>query len=169
MSTARNFWNFSERGQWQICCCFANFCFLLLPEYSPILQNHIPVLVNVSSPDCWQCSLANNFVKSIFMSHAQCLSVTVAELSKACTGFARSETVIVDSNPTQGMDVWCVRAFFCVCAVLCLGWGLATSWSPIQGVLTSVNDQETGKSALCSKVGASSQMGAKRKKKMLNV
>jgi hypothetical protein len=29
-----------------------------------------------------------------------------------------------------------------------------------------VNDQETEKSALCSKVGASSQMGAKRKKKI---
>jgi hypothetical protein len=31
--------------------------------------------------------------------------VTVAELSKACTVFARSEPVIVGSNPTQGMDV----------------------------------------------------------------
>jgi hypothetical protein len=48
----------------------------------------------------------------------------------------------------------CVYAFFCVCAVLCLGRGLATSWSPAQGVLPSVNDQETEKSALCSEVGA---------------
>jgi hypothetical protein len=31
--------------------------------------------------------------------------VTVAERSKACTVFARSEAVIVCSNPTQGMDV----------------------------------------------------------------
>jgi hypothetical protein len=31
--------------------------------------------------------------------------VTVAERSKACTVFARSEAAIVDSNPTQGMDV----------------------------------------------------------------
>jgi hypothetical protein len=52
------------------------------------------------------------------------------------------------------MDVWCVRAFFCVCVVLCLGRGLATSWSPVQGVLPSVNDQETEKSALCSKSGS---------------
>jgi hypothetical protein len=52
---------FSERGQWQICCCFANFCFLLLLEYSPILQNHIPILVNVSLPNCCQRALANNF------------------------------------------------------------------------------------------------------------
>jgi hypothetical protein len=52
------------------------------------------------------------------------------------------------------MDVWCVCAFFYVCVVLCLARGLATSWSPVQGVLPSVNDEETEKSALCSKVGA---------------
>jgi hypothetical protein len=33
------------------------------------------------------------------------LPVTVAEQSKACTVFARSEPGIVGSNPTQGMDV----------------------------------------------------------------
>jgi hypothetical protein len=52
------------------------------------------------------------------------------------------------------MDVWCVCAFFCVCVVLCLGRDLATSWSSVQGFLPSVNDQETEKSALCSKVEA---------------
>jgi hypothetical protein len=31
--------------------------------------------------------------------------VTVAERSRACTVFARSEAGTVDSNPTQGMDV----------------------------------------------------------------
>jgi hypothetical protein len=62
------------------------------------------------------------------------------------------------------MDVWCVCAFFCVCVVLCLDRGLATVWTPVQGVLPSVNDQETENSALYSKVGASSQMVAKRKK-----
>jgi hypothetical protein len=31
--------------------------------------------------------------------------VTVAERSKACTVFARSEAAIVGSNSTQGMDV----------------------------------------------------------------
>jgi hypothetical protein len=36
------------------------------------------------------------------------LPVTVAERSKACTVFARSEAGIVGSNPTQGMDVWYV-------------------------------------------------------------
>jgi hypothetical protein len=58
------------------------------------------------------------------------------------------------------MDVWCVCVFFCVCVVLCLRRGLATSWSPVQGVLPTVNDQETKKSVLCSKVGT------KRKKKI---
>jgi hypothetical protein len=80
--------------------------------------------------------------------------VTVAERSEACTVFARSEAGIVGSNPNQGMDIWCVCAFFCVCVVLCLGRGLATSWSPVQGVLPSVNDQETEKLALCSKSGS---------------
>jgi hypothetical protein len=42
--------------------------------------------------------------------------VTVAEQSKACTVFARSEAGIVGSNPTQGMDVWCVYVFIlCLC------------------------------------------------------
>jgi hypothetical protein len=31
--------------------------------------------------------------------------ITVAELSKACTVFARSEAAIMGSNPTEGMDV----------------------------------------------------------------
>jgi hypothetical protein len=36
----------------------------------------------------------------------------------------RSNTGIVDSNPTQGMDV-CLR-LFCVCVVVCVGSGLAS-------------------------------------------
>jgi hypothetical protein len=59
--------------------------------------------------------------------------------SKAGTVFARSEAGIVGSNTTQSMDVWCVcMCLFCVCVVLCLGRGLATSWSLVQGVLPSV-------------------------------
>jgi hypothetical protein len=87
--------------------------------------------------------------------------VTVAEQSKACTVFARSEAGIVGSNPTQGMDVWYVCAFFCVCVVLCWGRGLATSWWPVQGVLPSVNDQETEKSALYSKKWSKLPNGSK--------
>jgi hypothetical protein len=38
--------------------------------------------------------------------------VTVAERSKAWAVFARADAVILGSNPTSGMAVWCV----CVCA-----------------------------------------------------
>jgi hypothetical protein len=37
--------------------------------------------------------------------------VTVAERSKACTVFARSEARIVGSNPTQGMDICCLCVY----------------------------------------------------------
>jgi hypothetical protein len=41
---------------------------------------------------------------------------TVSKRSKAHTVFARSEAGIVVSNPTQGMDVWCVYVFIlCLC------------------------------------------------------
>jgi hypothetical protein len=90
----------------------------------------------------------------------------VAERSEACTVFAFSESGIVGSNPTQSMDVWCVCAFFCVCVVLCLGRGFAMSWSTVQGVLPFVNDQETEKSALCSKSGSKLPNGSKEGKKL---
>jgi hypothetical protein len=41
----------------------------------------------------------------IFIGVRHCLPVTVAERSKACTVFARSQAGIVGSNPSQGMDV----------------------------------------------------------------
>jgi hypothetical protein len=62
--------------------------------------------------------------------------ITVVTRPKAWTVFARSNTGIVGSNPTSGTDVW-VR-LFCVRAVLCGGSGLATSWSPNQGVLSTL-------------------------------
>jgi hypothetical protein len=44
---------------------------------------------------------------------------TVAERSNACTVFCRSEAGIVGSNPTEGMNVWCVDVFilFLCCPV----------------------------------------------------
>jgi hypothetical protein len=54
--------------------------------------------------------------------------ITVGVRSKAWTVFARSNTGVVGSNPTQSMD-GCLR-LFCVCVVLCVGSGLATGWSP---------------------------------------
>jgi hypothetical protein len=64
------------------------------------------------------------------------LPITVAELSKAWTTFARLNAGLVGSNPTQGMDV-CVR-LFCVCAVLCVASGLEKGSSPVQRVLQTV-------------------------------
>jgi hypothetical protein len=53
--------------------------------------------------------------------------ITVASRSEAWTVFARSNTGVVRSNPNRDMDV-CVR--YCS--------GLATGWSPVQGVLSTV-------------------------------
>jgi hypothetical protein len=64
------------------------------------------------------------------------LPITVATLSKAWNVFPRSNTGIVDSNPTKSTDV-CLP-LVCVCVVLCVGSGLATGWSPVQGVLPTV-------------------------------
>jgi hypothetical protein len=62
--------------------------------------------------------------------------IRVAARSKAWTVFALSNTGILSSNPTPGMDV-CVR-LICVRAALCAGSGLATGWSPLQGALPAV-------------------------------
>jgi hypothetical protein len=67
-----------------------------------------------------------------------CLSVTETTFSKhflrmALTVFARSNTGIVGANPTRGVDV-CMH-LFSVSAVLYVGRGLSTDWSPVQGVL----------------------------------
>jgi hypothetical protein len=62
--------------------------------------------------------------------------ITVTAPSKSWTVFARSNTGVVGSNPTQGMDV-CVR-LFCVYVVLCIGRGLATGLSPVEGDLPFV-------------------------------
>jgi hypothetical protein len=62
--------------------------------------------------------------------------ITMAAWSKAWTAFARSNTGIVGSNPTWGMDV-CVH-LFCVFVLSCVGSGLAMGWSLIQGVLPTV-------------------------------
>jgi hypothetical protein len=62
--------------------------------------------------------------------------ITVAAESKAWTVLAISNTGIVGSNPTRGMDV-CVR-LFCVYVVLCVGSSLERGSSLVQGVLPSV-------------------------------
>jgi hypothetical protein len=57
--------------------------------------------------------------------------ITVAARSKACTVFGHSNTWIVGSNLTRGMDV-CVRLFR-DCVVLCV-----TGLFPVQRVLPTV-------------------------------
>jgi hypothetical protein len=64
------------------------------------------------------------------------LPITAAVSSKAWTVFARSNTGIVGSNPTLCTDVF-VRLFR-LCVVLCVGSGLATGWSLVQGILPTV-------------------------------
>jgi hypothetical protein len=49
-------------------------------------------------------------------SNIETLPITEAEQSNALIIFARSDTGIVDSNPTSGMAI-CV-SLFCVCVVL---------------------------------------------------
>jgi hypothetical protein len=61
------------------------------------------------------------------------MRIPVAARSKAWNVFARSNTGIVCSNPTEGMDV-CV-CLFCVCVLLFVSCGLATSWSAVQRIL----------------------------------
>jgi hypothetical protein len=53
--------------------------------------------------------------------------VLMAERSKTCTAFDRSNTGIVGSNPARGMDV-----YFCVFYVVfsCVGRDFASGWSP---------------------------------------
>jgi hypothetical protein len=64
------------------------------------------------------------------------MPIWVAARSKAWTVFAHSNTGVAGSNPNRGVDV-CLRLFG-VCVVLCVGSGLATGWSLVQGVLPSV-------------------------------
>jgi hypothetical protein len=78
--------------------------------------------------------------------------ITVASRSNTSTVFARSNTGIVGSNPTQGIDV-CVYSVF---VLSCVGIGIAKGWSTVQGVLPTVlelrNWSETKRftDALCS-------------------
>jgi hypothetical protein len=55
------------------------------------------------------------FYRVLFNKYGPWFLITVVEHSKAWTVFACSNAEIVGSNPTQGMDVWCVDGF-----ILCL-------------------------------------------------
>jgi hypothetical protein len=77
-----------------------------------------------------------NVINSFTRRYSMWSWITIAARSKAWTVFTLSNAGIVSSNPSQGMDV-CVH-LFCVCVVLCVGSGLATGSSYVQGVLPTV-------------------------------
>jgi hypothetical protein len=69
------------------------------------------------------------------------MSITAAARSRADNVFARSNSVIVGSNPNERRGCFCVR-LFCVCFVLRVGSGLAMGWSLVQGVLPYETEEE---------------------------
>jgi hypothetical protein len=71
---------------------------------------------------------------------ASTVPITIGTPSKSWTVFDRSNPGVVGSNSTRGMDV-CVR-LFCVCVVLCILGGLPLVWSPVQGVLRTVESEK---------------------------
>jgi hypothetical protein len=64
------------------------------------------------------------------------MPIIVAAPSKVWSLFTRSNAGTMGSNLTQGMDV-CER-LSCIYVVLCIGSGLVTDWSPVQGFLPTV-------------------------------
>jgi hypothetical protein len=63
--------------------------------------------------------------------------IAAAARSMTWTVFPCWNTEVVGSNPTRGTDV-CAH-LFCIYVILCAGSGLATGWSPVQGVLPTVS------------------------------
>jgi hypothetical protein len=71
-----------------------------------------------------------NFLQDLLLSShllLKCVKIEIYKIIILHTVFARSNTGVLGSNSTRGMNV-CVRLFN-VCVVLCVGSGLATDWS----------------------------------------
>jgi hypothetical protein len=90
----------------------------------------------------WSWPLTSNYWRgheyvNLYIHLATFMPITVAARSKARNVFARSNAGIVGANPTRGMDV-CVR-LFSVSAVLYVGRGVSSDWSPVQGVLPTMH------------------------------
>jgi hypothetical protein len=77
--------------------------------------------------------LKNSRVCSWFSFYSVWVQITAAARFKSWTVFDRSNTGVVGSNPTRGVDVY--MRLFSVYVVLCVGRGLATGWSSVQGVI----------------------------------
>jgi hypothetical protein len=89
----------------------------------------------------WQHWLAvrvrsHDYIIKSFMSGSQWNCRSRWPRGQSWIVFARSNAGIVGSNPTRCLDI-CVFLFF-VCVVLCVGSGLSTGWSPVQGVQPTV-------------------------------
>jgi hypothetical protein len=99
---------------------------------------------------CVNIKIASNICTQLFQS----VDINIADHrrweAKASTIFVSSNTGIVGSNPNRGMNV-CVRVF-CVRVVLCVCIGLATCWSPVQGILPTVHRLRNWKSGQSTKV-----------------
>jgi hypothetical protein len=90
------------------------------------------------------------------------LPVTVAERSRVYLSSLAWKPGLWVRIPLRA---WIFSVCVCVCVFLCLctNRDLATSWSPVQGVLPTVPDQETEKTPpYAPKAGASSQVWEQR-------
>jgi hypothetical protein len=86
------------------------------------------------------CFMINYTLYNSITCVSLCVSVywpiIVVARSKAWTVFTRSNAGILGSSLTQGMG-FCVL-LFCDCVVLYADSDLATGWSPVQGILSTV-------------------------------
>jgi hypothetical protein len=71
--------------------------------------------------------------------------ITVTALSEGRNGFARSNTGNLGSNPSRSMDIYFPFSKF---VLSCVDSGLAASWSPTQGVLSTVRKVNSLRSIL---------------------
>jgi hypothetical protein len=114
----------------------------ILPEYKPLSRRSLCLDGATSCLAvlyCFTYYIWDIWFLVIFVfrwSYRFVIPITVAARSEAWTVFARSNAGVVGSNPTGKHGCVCVRLF---CVVLsCVCSGLATGWSPVQGVLPTV-------------------------------
>jgi hypothetical protein len=93
-------------------------------------------LLNIKLLNSCIARQVSRFTLSIFVGRKKQVPIKVAAKYIAWIFFALSNTGIVGSNSTQGMNV-CVH-LFCVCVILCTSSGLAEGSSSVQGVLRPV-------------------------------
>jgi hypothetical protein len=99
---------------------------------------------------CWKAGrLCRKMVYFVFVIISK--PVMVAKQSKAWTVFTCQTLWSWVRIPLRAWMFGVYMCLFCLCAVLCLGRGLATSWSLVQGVLPIVNRSGNWKEARAHK------------------